>query len=192
MATKTIADLINEIDATPSVANNTVKTASAGAGAGNNTPVSSEGASMGLMEMYQQEFGGNSQAMPKVASAQVQQPAVMQKTAQERKLEKLGSVSRNAFDVSLDEYLFKFAAEDIASREADASGTTVGDPQLPVNRPMDAAAPINTTPVYHDEQYRAPTAAQEQLIAEITDVVNAQTHGGSLVTTQEHPTAQVG
>jgi hypothetical protein len=118
--------------------------------------------------------------------------ADMQKTAEEICLEKLGSASRVVFDRALDNYLLKFAAEDIASREADASVAGVGDPQLPVNRPGDAAAPINTTPVYHDEAHPSMTQDQEALIAEIENVVNARTHGGALTTSQEHPSAQLG
>lgn len=189
---KTVEDLIREIES-PSTQ---VKTASAGAAAAP-TPVSTEGANMGLLELYSQQYGdasvktasANEQTQPTQAQ---QKQASMQKTAEEIKLEKLGSAARSVFDAQLEDYLFKFAAEDIASREADASVAGVGDPQLPVNRPADAAAPVNTTPQYHDEAHQALTQDQEALIAEIENVVNAHTHGGSLTTTQEHPTAQTG
>ncbi len=146
---------------------------------------------MGLLELYNNQYG-SAESVKTAAPAFEQQPEqLMQKTAEEVRLEKLGSAARAAFDVALDEYLFKFAAEDIASREADATVPGAGDPQLPVNRPADASAPINTTPQFHDELHPAMSQDQEALIAEIADVVNARTHGGSLVTTQEQPAAQL-
>lgn len=185
---KTVEDLIREIES-PSTQ---VKTASAGAAA-SPTPVSTEGANMGLLELYSQQYGDASVKTASAEQAHTQQKhAEMQKTAEEIRLEKLGSAARRVFDNALNDYLFKFAAEDIASREADASVAGVGDPQLPVNRPADAAAPINTTPQYHDEAHQALTQDQEALIAEIENVVNARTHGGSLTTSQEHPSAQIG
>lgn len=182
MSTKTLDDLMRELDDNASVKTASergeIKTASAG---GEQT--------MGLMEMYDEQFGGGS---VKTASAAFEQPQVFEKTAEEISLEKLGSAARDTFDVALDDYLFKFAMEDIASREADASVPGVGDPQLPVNRPVDAAAPINTTPVYADQTDRARMAAKEELIGQITAVQNAMTHGGAVDLGAEHPAAQLG
>jgi hypothetical protein len=186
---KTVEDLIREIEApAANAAQHHVKTASVGSDAGT-APASTEGVNMGLLELYNNQYG--SAESVKTAAPEFEQEQLMQKTAEEVRLEKLGSAARAAFDVALEDYLFKFAAEDIASREADASVPGAGDPQLPVNRPADASAPVNTTPQYHDEQHPSMSQDQEALIAEITDVVNARTHGGSLVTTQEHPVAQL-
>jgi hypothetical protein len=197
---KTIDDLIRELDS-PQLH---VKTASASAEVKQN-PVSTEGANMGLLELYNSQYGD---ASVKTASAsyaeqqyteqqyiaqqqQQQQQQHFQKTAEEVRLEKLGSASREVFDAALNDYLFKFAAEDIANREANAMAG-VGDPQLPVNRPADASAPINTTPQYHDEMYQGQQTDQQALMEEIADVVNARTHGGVLNTSQELPDQQLG
>jgi hypothetical protein len=186
---KTVDDLIREIEPSAApAAQNHVKTASVGSEAGS-APASTEGVNMGLLELYNGQYG--TAASVKTAASAFQQEQYMQKTAEEVRLEKLGSAARQVFDAQLNDYLFKFAAEDIASREADLSVPGVNDPQLPVNRPAGASAPVNTTPQYHDEQHRSMAQDQEALIAEIEDVVNARTHGGSLVTTQEHPAAQL-
>jgi hypothetical protein len=190
---KTVDDLIREIESpAANAAQQNVKTASVGSEAGT-APASTEGVNMGLLELYNSQYGTAESVKTAAPAQQPQQVkhASMQKTAEEIRLEKLGSAARQVFDAQLNDFLFKFAAEDIASREADMSVPGVGDPQLPVNRPADASAPVNTTPQYHDEQHLSMSQDQEALIAEIENVVNARTHGGSLVTTQEQPAAQL-
>jgi hypothetical protein len=187
---KTVDDLIREIESpAANAAQQNVKTASVGSEA-DTAPASTEGVNMGLLELYNSQYG-TAESVKTAAPAYQQKHASMQKTAEEIRLEKLGSAARQVFDAQLNDFLFKFAAEDIASREADMSVPGVGDPQLPVNRPADASAPVNTTPQYHDEQHLSMSQDQEALIAEIENVVNARTHGGSLVTTQEQPAAQL-
>lgn len=194
MTAKTMDDLLREIDSGDT----------ASAGAGGETKTASAGGDnemSGLMELYNSTFTPETKtaaARPAAPAQHPQQPAqqpkqaAQQKTAEERKLHKMGMVAGAVFNQQFDQFLFKFAMEDIASREADNSKPAVGDPQLPVNKPSDAAAPIDTTPVYadEDEQLLAETIPANELLNRVTQVGKAETHGGNVDLGLEEPAKQ--
>ena len=130
---RTINDILNEMGA--------------GSGQQESAPqqekVASASNAGSLLDFYGECFPGEA---TKVAS--------MQKTAEDIHMTKVGKAAGAVFADHLDNFLFKFAAADLANAQADASVPTMGDPSLPVNKPIDAAAPISTDPQYYDSQLR--------------------------------------
>lgn len=111
-----------------------------------------QGMNLGLHTLYNDYFGDESEKTASIENENME--TELEKTAAQIE-ENLGERTRAVVDGFLDSYIWKVAAEQVADSNATQErnqtqgvipGAAVAQPQLEVNRPLDASKPIDTTP----------------------------------------------